>query len=127
MTGSLSQHLASYPCTAAGSRALISHLRDDHGKTLFTSPYDEDHAVHRAMHAAAHEAGPCEPLCTCSAFHRRHPHHGPAASAGAQPGGDGSAGDAGHEQDRACASPQHGPDATYRCRCGRWRPGRRSA
>jgi hypothetical protein len=39
VTGSLSQHLASYPCTAAGSRALIFHLRDDHGKTLFTSPY----------------------------------------------------------------------------------------
>ena len=78
MTGSLSQHLASYPCTAAGSRALADHLRDDHGKTLFTSPYEEDHGVHSAMHTAAHDAEQREPLCTCSAFHRPHPHHGPA-------------------------------------------------
>jgi len=118
VTGSLDQHLASYPCTAACSRALAVHLRDDHGKTLFTSPFEEDHAVHSAMHAAAHEAEPREPLCTCKAFHRPHPHHGPAASAGAEPGVDGSAGDAGCEHDWKCASPQHGPDATYRCRCG---------
>ena len=118
MTGSLDQHLASYPCTAAGSRALIFHLRDDHGKTLFTSPFEEDHAVHSAMHAAAHEAGPREPLCTCKAFNRPHPHHGPAASAEAEPGEDGSAGDADCEHDWKCASPQHGPDAAYRCRCG---------
>jgi len=54
MTSSLDKHLASYPCTAAGSRALAAHLRDDHGKAVYTSPY-EDHAVHSAMHAAAHE------------------------------------------------------------------------
>jgi hypothetical protein len=118
VTGSLDQHLASYPCTAAGSRALIFHLRDDHGKTLFTSSYEEDHAVHSAMHAAAHEAEQREPLCACSAFHRPHPRHGPAALAGTEPGGDGSTGDVGHEHDWACASPQHGPDAAYRCRCG---------
>jgi hypothetical protein len=119
VTSGLDQHLASYPCTAAGSRALIFHLRDDHGKTLFTSPFEEDHAVHSAMHAAAHEAEQREPLCTCRAFHRPHPHHGPAASAGSEPGEDGGAGDAdGHKHDWACASPQHGPDAAYRCRCG---------
>jgi hypothetical protein len=119
VTGGLGQHLASYPCTAAGSRALIFHLRDDHGKTLFTSPFEEGHAVHSAMHAAAHEAEQREPLCTCSAFHRPHPHRGPAAPAGAEPRGDGSgAGDVGHQHDWACASPQHGPDAAYRCRCG---------
>ena len=121
MTSSLDQHLASYPCTAAGSRALADHLRDDHGKTIYSSPY-EDHAAHGAMHAAAHEAQQREPLCTCNAFHRPHPHHGPA-SAGAEPAGDGSAGDADCEHDWACASPQHGPDATYRCRCGQTTPG----
>lgn len=115
MTSSLSQHLASYPCTAAGSRALADHLRDDHGKTLYTSPYEEDHAVDSAMHAAAHEAGQGEPLCTCNAFHRPHLHHGPASA--------GPAGDADHEHDWKCASPQHGPDATYRCRCGQTAPG----
>jgi hypothetical protein len=109
VTGSLDQHLASYPCTAAGSRALIFRLRDDHGKTLFTSPFEEGHAMHSAMH----EAEQRERLCTCSAFHRPHPHHGPAASAGAEP-----AGDAGCEHDWACISPQHGPDTAYRCRCG---------
>ena len=56
MTSSLDQHLASYPCTAVGSRALAGHLRDDHGKAVYTSPY-EDHAAHSAMHAAAHENG----------------------------------------------------------------------
>ena len=55
MTSSLGKHLASYPCTAAGSRALAAHLRDDHGKAVYTSPY-EDHAAHSAMHAAAHPA-----------------------------------------------------------------------
>lgn len=123
MTSSLAQHLASYPCTAAGSRALADHLRDEHGKTLYTSPYEEEHAVHSAMHAAAHEAGQREPLCTCSAFHRPHPHHSPAASAGAEPERDGSAGDADCEHDWKCVSPQHGPDATYRCRCGQTAPG----
>jgi hypothetical protein len=86
VTSSLSQHLASYPCTAAGSRALAAHLREDHGKTLHTSPY-EDHAAHSAMHAAAHNAERCEPLCTCNAFHRPHPHHGPVP-ASAAPSGD---------------------------------------
>lgn len=121
MTSSLGQHLASYPCTAAGSRALASHLRDDHGKTLHASPC-EDHAAHSAMHAAAHEAEQREPLCTCNALHHPHPHphHGPAV---AGPAGDGSAGDADCEHDWACASPQHGPDATYRCRCGQTAPG----
>jgi hypothetical protein len=115
VTFSLSQHLASYPCTAAGSRALADHLRDDHGKTLYTGPYEEDHAVHSAMHAAAHEAGQGEPLCICNAFHRPHPHHGPAPA--------GPARDSDHEHDWKCASPQHGPDATYRCRCGQTAPG----
>lgn len=122
MTSSLGEHLASYPCTAADSRALAAHLRDDHGKTLYTSPFEEDHAVHSAMRAAAHDAEQRELLCACSAFHRPHPHHGPA-SAGAEPAVDGSAGDADHEHDWACASPQHGPDATYRCRCGQTTPG----
>ncbi len=59
MTSSPGKHLAAYPCTAAGSRALAAHLRDDHGKAGCTSPH-EDHAAHSAMHAAAHEneAGP---------------------------------------------------------------------
>jgi hypothetical protein len=121
VTSCLEKHLASYPCTAAGSRGLADHLRDDHGKTLFTSPFEEDHAVHSAMHAAAHEAEQREPLCTCNAFHRPHPHHGPAR-AGAESAGDGSAGDA-HEHDWKCVSPQHGPDAVYRCRCGQTVPG----
>ena len=121
MTSSFGQHLASYPCTAAGSRALAGHLRDDHGKTLYTSPY-EDHAAHSAMHAAAHEAEQREPLCTCNAFHRPHPHHGPV-SAGAEPAGHGSTGDAAHEHDWKCVSQQHGPDATYRCGCGQTAPG----
>ena len=116
MTSSVERHLASYPCTQAGSRALAAHLRDDHGKTPYTSPY-EDHAAHSAMHAAAHEAEQREPLCTCNAFHRPHPHHGPA-SAGPEP-----ARDADHEHDWACVSQQHGPDATYRCRCGQTAPG----
>ena len=77
MTSSLGKHLASYPCTAAGSRALAAHLRDDHGKAVYTSPY-EDHAAHSAMHAAAHEAGQREP-------------------ASAEPAGDGRPGTAGHE------------------------------
>ena len=38
--------------------------------------------------------------------------------AGVEPAGDGRPGTAGHEHDWACASPQHGPDATYRCICG---------
>ncbi len=113
MTSSLSQHLASYPCTAAGSRALAAHLRDDHGKTLYSSPY-ENHAAHSAMHAAAHEAEQRELLRTCNAFHRPHPHHS-SVPAGVEPAGDGGPGTAGHEHDWACASPQHGPDATYRC------------
>ena len=74
------------------------------------------------MHAAAHEAGQRELLCTCNAFHRPHPHHGPA-SARAEQAGDGSASDAGCEHDWRCASPQHGPDATYRCSCGQTAPG----
>lgn len=123
MTGSLAQHLASYPCTAVGSRALAGRLRDEYGKTLFTSPYEGDHVVRSAIHAAAHEAGQREPLCACSALHRPHPHHGPAASAGAEPEKGGSAGDAGCEHDWGCVSPQHGPDATYRCRCGQTAPG----
>ena len=120
MTSSPGQHLASYPCTAAGSRALVGHQRDDHGKALYTSPY-EDHAAHSAMHAAR-QAEQRELLCTCNAFHRPHPHHGPAA-VGAEPAGDSSTGDAAHEHDWKCVSPQHGPDATYRCRCGQTAPG----
>ena len=119
MTGSPAEHLASCPCTVAGSRALIFHLRDDHGKTLFTSPYEEDHAVPSAMHAAAHEAEPCEPLCTCKDFHRPHPHHGPAASAGAEPAGDGTTGSA-----PARSTARTPPTAAA---AARPRPGRRSA
>jgi hypothetical protein len=90
VTSSLSQHLASYPCTAAGSRALAGHLRDDHGKTLYTSPC-AGHAAHSAMHAAAYEAGQSQPP--------------PARDPPARP------------------HPAHGPDATYRCRCGEIVPG----
>ena len=121
MTSGLGQHLASYPCTAAGSRALATHLRDDHGKTLYTSPY-EDHAAHSAMHAAAHETGQGEPPPARNAAGRPHPACG-LVPAGAEPAGDGSAGDAAHEHDWKCVGPQHGPDATYRCRCGQTAPG----
>ena len=38
MISSAGKHLASCPCTAAGSRALAGHLRDDHGKAVYTSP-----------------------------------------------------------------------------------------
>jgi hypothetical protein len=38
VTSSTGKHLASYPCTAAGARALADHLHDDHGKSLYTSP-----------------------------------------------------------------------------------------
>jgi hypothetical protein len=55
VTSSLRTHLASYLRTAAGSRALAGHLRDDHGMAVCTSSY-EGHAVHSAMPAAANEA-----------------------------------------------------------------------
>jgi hypothetical protein len=74
------------------------------------------------MHAAAHEAEQRELLCTCIAFHRPHPHYGPVP-AGAEPAGDGGGGDAAHEHDWACVSPQHGPNATYRCGGGQTAPG----
>ena len=102
MTSSTGKLLASYPCTAAGSRALAGHLRDDHGKAVYTIPY-EDHAAHSAMHAAAHEVGQREPAST-------------------EPAGDSSP-ETGHEHAWACASPQHGPDAIYRCGCGETAPG----
>jgi hypothetical protein len=118
---SLDKHLASYPCTAAGSRALAGHLRDDHGKAVYTSPY-EDHAARCAMHAAAHEAGQRGLLPARDAAGRPHPPRSPAP-AGTEPAGDGSPGTAGHEHAWGCASPQHGPDATYRCGCGETAPG----
>lgn len=54
MTNSTGKHLASYRCTAVGSRALAARLRDDHGKDIYTGPY-QDHAALTAMHATAHE------------------------------------------------------------------------
>jgi hypothetical protein len=99
VTSSLGKHLASYPCTAAGSRALAAHLRDDHGKTACTSPY-EDHATHSAMHAAAHEAGQREQLPARDTASRPHPPCGPVPAAG-EPAGDGSPGTVGHEHDWA--------------------------
>ena len=64
-------------------RALAGHyLRDDHGKTLFTSPHEDHRRAQRDAHAAAHEAEQREPLCTCNAFHRPHPHHGSGSSIG---------------------------------------------
>jgi hypothetical protein len=106
VTNSLSQHMASYPCTADGSRALTGHLRDDHGKTLYTSPY-EDHAARSAMHAAAHAAEQHELPCTCNAFHRPHPHHGPIP-AGVEPAGDGSPGEPGPDGQFTFAPPAPG-------------------
>jgi hypothetical protein len=77
VTSSPGQHLASYPETPAGSRALAAHLRNDHGiRQAIYRRLIEDHAVHSAMHAVAHQAEQGELLCTCNAFHRPHPHHG---------------------------------------------------
>lgn len=120
MTSSPGQHLVSYPETPAGSRALAAHLRNDHGiRQAIYRRLVEDHAVHSAMHAVAHQAEQGELLCTCNAFHRPHPHHGPVPP-GAEPAG----GDAGQEHEWKCVSPQHGPDAVYRCGSGQAAPGR---
>lgn len=51
----LDQHLASFPRTAAGSRALAGHLRDDHGEQAVHVSPGGDHAACSAVHAAAHE------------------------------------------------------------------------
>ena len=117
MTSSYRSHLYSYPETPAGSRALAAHLRDDHGMKAIYRRLVEDHGVHSAMHAVAHQAEQGELLCTCHAFQRPHPLHGPVP-ASAEPAGGGSAGDTAHEHDWRCASLQHGPDAVYRCCCG---------
>ena len=77
MISSAGKDLASYPCTA-GSRALVGHLHD-HGKAVYTSPY-EDGLARSAMHAAAHEA-----RAACDAA--GHPHRSPAP-AGTGPAGD---------------------------------------
>jgi hypothetical protein len=124
VTGSPGQHLASYPETPAGSRALAAHLRNDHGiREAIYRRLVEDHPWHSLMHAVAHRAEQGELLCTCSAFQRPHPLHGPVP-ASAEPAGDGSTGDTGQEHEWKCASPQHGPDAVYRCGCGQTAPGR---
>ena len=118
MTSSPGQHLASYPETPAGSRALAAHLRNDHGvKEAVYRRLVEDHPWHSLMHAIAHRAQQGELLCTCSAFHRPHPYHGPAAS-GAEPAGYGSARDFSWEHEWKCVSQHHGPEGVYRCRCG---------
>ena len=123
MTSSYRSHSFSYPETPAGSRALAAHLRNDHRiKEAIYRRLVEDHALHSAMHAVAHQAEQGEVLCTCHAFQRPHPLHGPVP-ASAEPAGDGSAGDAGQDHEWKCVSPQHGPDATYRCRCGQAAPG----
>jgi hypothetical protein len=120
VTSCLGQHLASYPCSAAGSRALAGHLRDDHGKSLCTSP-SEDHAAHSAMHAAAHETEQREPLCTCNAFHRPHPYHGPVPTR-AEPAGDGSTG-----TPPMSTTGSSSARSTARAAAARPRPGRKSA
>jgi hypothetical protein len=123
VTSSFVQHLASYPETPAGSRALAAHLRNDHGirEAIYRSTVD-GHPVHSAMHVVAHRAEQGGLLCTCNAFQRPHPLHGPVP-ASAEPAGDGSAWDAAYEHEWVCISQQHGPDADYRCRCGQTAPG----
>ena len=54
------QHLASYNCTAARTRALAGHMRDDHGWTIFTSESDDYQAL-SAMHQVAHQNQQHEP------------------------------------------------------------------
>lgn len=123
MTSSFVQHLASYPETPAGSRALAAHLRNDHGirGAIYRSTV-EGHPIHSTMHVVAHRAEQGGLLCTCSGFQRPHPLHGPVP-AGAEPAGGGNAWDAAYEHEWVCISQQHGPDAVYRCRCGQTAPG----
>ena len=121
MTSSPGQHLASYPATAAGSARWPPTCATTTARASTPAPYERPRRAQRdARRSARAEQG--EPLCTCNAFHRPHPHHGPVA-AGAEPAGDGSAWDAAYEHDWKCVSPQHGPDAIYRCRCGQTAPG----
>jgi len=50
----LEEHLASRPCTAAGTRALAEHVRDDHGVVIFThwsEGFDTLSAMQQASHA----------------------------------------------------------------------------
>ncbi len=99
-------------------------LRNDHGiRQAVYRLLVEDHPFHSAMHRVAHQAQQGELLCTCSAFHRPHPYHGPAV-AGAEPAWDGRAGDTGWEHEWKCVSQHQGPDAVYRCRCGQTANGR---
>ena len=77
MTSSVGKHLASHPCTAAGSWVLGADLRDDRGKAVYTSP-GKDRAANSAIHAAAHGASQREPAIP-------------------EPAGDGSPRTAGHE------------------------------